>query len=380
VIDIFPAYYEIILKKIARDTKLNDKSFLEKLSQLRSALYHSRGVDLKYNRERALLYTFFYWPLNFFKYMNLLEQLDKTTDIFERKSIDVADIGCGPGSFYSALIIFLMKKKKKIKVDYLAIDESTENINIFRKYFFNKDFRDFIGFPLRLSLVQADITNFKKARPKDLIVCGDVFSEIREKSDFFAGLKGFMSESKDTKLLIMEPVSRKKNKVFHKESLNFISENNLKEASPCDYRETSLCEKCDYFDTVYFQSPDNWLEKNIDINQADLIYRIIGFDFKGIEVPQNTLNEDTQTTMISRLMMRDIYRKPKPPWRFKVCDGRNGLNHVDILVNDIDLYNRLMNENIGGYFEFFGTISKDKKKKRKSKYVMEIKDFRSWKK
>jgi len=376
----FPAYYELIIDKIYKDTGLSEKNFLYKLSKLRASLFQSRGIDLDYNRERAMLYTFFYLPLNFFKYMYILRKLDNKTDIFERKSIDVADLGSGPGSFYCALVIYLMKTKRNIKVDYLAIDESPENLDIFRRYFFNKPFRDFVSFPLRLSPVQADVMNFKKARPKDLVICGDLFSEVRDKSEFFNSISGFLSENKRSILTVTEPASRKKNKIFHKESVHFIEESQMEEVSPCDFRDDAPCGSCDYFDTIFFNTPEKWLKKGIEINQTDLVYRIFKKGIQDTEIPENDISQSLDQKIIGRLMMKDIYRKPKPPWRFKICDGRNGINHIDILVKDRSMYKKLMNEDCGKIFVFSGDIRKDKQKKRKSVFVLDTKDYDLWKK
>ncbi|MFA7578061.1 MAG: hypothetical protein WC002_08370, partial [Candidatus Muiribacteriota bacterium] len=83
----FPEYYELLLNELYKKYSSEMKLTPEKLRKLRLTLNHTMGKGLDYNRERAMLYTIYFLPVNFFKSLQLLELFHKKTDIFSRESV-----------------------------------------------------------------------------------------------------------------------------------------------------------------------------------------------------------------------------------------------------------------------------------------------------
>ena len=376
----FPEYYELLLNELYKKYSAEMKLTPEKLRKLRLTLNHTMGKGLDYNRERAMLYTIYFLPVNFFKSLQLLELFHKKTDIFSRESVSIADIGCGPGSFFSALVYFLNKNNLKPRIEYTGLDYSYYNLEIFKELFFTKDFKKFINFPLKFNTVEGDFLEYRKIKKKDIVWTSNVFSELMEEHDIFIKkICELMVKDSKSYAVFVEPVNRKKNRVFHKHTLDFVLNNpKYGEVLPCrTHGEIENCIKCDFFETAQFEPLKIWGDFRINKDDADYSFRILTNKHESVsKLPSLPVEEKSNSVIKGWLCVKNIYRKPKPPWRFKICEGESGINHIDILVDSEENYNILQNAHIGDMFEFHGDVSKDKAKGQKSKFVFEVKKIK----
>ncbi|MCK9225642.1 MAG: class I SAM-dependent methyltransferase [Candidatus Muirbacterium halophilum] len=383
MINKFPDYYDLLLNEIYNDKIINkhiEKKICLKMDKFRKTLQHRNGYDVNYSEEQSFLYTMYFWPVNFFKFYYFLEILDEKTDLFDREKISIGDIGCGTGGFFTALIYFLNVKHKKVKIDYTGFDMSTENLKYFRKYFFSKDFKKFINNPLKFNTYSGDFLEIKKFPKKDLVIVSNVYSELSEENRdiFWKKLSVYLKKDEQSYIIINEPVNRKNNERFHVACRGFLFENNdFSELAPNNFEnQHDNSAISDYFETVQFKTPSIWEKLWLKKDDADFVYRILS----NRKVTKSVKAKDLKDILVkdefikfnAALMTKDIYRKPKPPWRFKITDGINDINMSDVLVDNEEHYLKLTESRIGDIFEFSGKVIREKGKKLKSKFAIEV--------
>ncbi|MGM0608857.1 MAG: hypothetical protein ACQESP_10610 [Candidatus Muiribacteriota bacterium] len=375
----FPEYYDLLLEelyqKYGRKFRLNS----EKLSKFRDTLNHSMGKGVEYTMERALLYSFYFLPVNFFKSLYILKQLDKKTDFFRREKISIVDLGCGPGSFFAALVFFINIRELKIKVDYTGLDCSEDNLYIFKKLFLNSDFKSFINFPLKTKLINRSFPDYSNLKKKDLIVAENIFTEFEtfEKQSYFLKRAAHLAARKsESYIVFVEPVNRRKNKVFHQAVYDFLEKNrDYSELVPCISRKANKnCLKCSFFETVFFNDVKIFNKFDLSINDADFTFHILKNTPREqkVEFGDFPQNSDRDVSIKGWLCTNNIYRKPKPPWRYKICNGKNGIDFIDIIIKSEEHKNKLQNLNIGDIAQFSGKLKKDKNKKAKSRFILSV--------
>jgi ribosomal protein RSM22 (predicted rRNA methylase) len=288
-------------------------------------------------------YAVYFMPSNLVKLYPILDEIrrDKEGAHFNKKSLSLLDLGCGPGTFTIGFLEYLSENCLPDSFDFESVklncmDRSKENLSLAQKII--NEYLD--HGPLskntkwKTSFMEGTITDsssfealFSKNTLFDIIIAGNVITELQKKN--IKPFMGFLEKhlSSDGTAVIIDPGTKTSSKhlLFLRNAL--LSETGLNLYAPCP--NTYTCPLTD--------NGKNWCHEKVFWEPPEIINmidRITGFSKeKGLKYSYLVFNKKNigLSGLFSEIPHEKVFRvvsyliKNKGEERIYVCNGRERL-------------------------------------------------------